>query len=81
MPKPNLASMSIDELLRLREDIGKVLSHRANELKNQLSKLGGEIRSGRSNSLKGRKVPPSIAVHRARLGPGAGPDQLGLLWR
>jgi DNA-binding protein H-NS len=48
-----------DALLKLREDIGKVLSRRADELKAQLSRLGGEIsyqKRGRRKSLKGRKI-------------------------
>jgi DNA-binding protein H-NS len=58
MAKTSLASMSIDALLKLREDIGKALSRRANELKMQLSRLGGEIgkKRGRRSSLKGRKA-------------------------
>jgi DNA-binding protein H-NS len=59
MAKTNLASMSVDALLKLREDIEKVLSGEAAQLKDQLSRLGGEIgykgREGRS-LLKGRKV-------------------------
>ena len=43
MAKSNLASMSVDALLKLREDIENALSRRADELKNQLSRLGGEI--------------------------------------
>src|SRR5437870_1112402 len=59
MAKPNLASMSVDELLKLRDDIGNVLSRKANELRSQLSKLGDEIsprKRGRGRSLRGRKV-------------------------
>ena len=59
MAKTNLASMSVDALLKLREDIGNVLSRKADQLKDQLSRLGHEIgsrkRIGRS-SLNGRKV-------------------------
>ena len=60
MAKTNLASMSVDALLKLREDIGNVLSRKADQLKDQLSRLGHEIgsrkRIGRS-SLKGRSIP------------------------
>jgi DNA-binding protein H-NS len=59
MAKTNLASMSVDELLKLRDDIGNVLGRKANELRNQLSKLGDEIRPrkrGRGSLLKGRKA-------------------------
>jgi DNA-binding protein H-NS len=57
MPKPNLSSMSVDALLKLREDINKALGRKANELRSQLSMLGGAARQ-RRGPLKGRKVPP-----------------------
>ena len=60
MAGTNLASMSVDALLKLREDIGKVLSGRMDQLRDQLSKLGGEVSNGRrsrGSGLKGRKVP------------------------
>jgi DNA-binding protein H-NS len=52
--------MSVEALLKLRDDIGKVLSQRAVQLEEQFSKLGGEAssgRRGRRSGLKGRKVP------------------------
>jgi DNA-binding protein H-NS len=61
MAKTNLALMSVDELLKLRDDVGKALSQRTNELQGQLSRLGIEIGSktrARKSALKGRKVPP-----------------------
>src|SRR5262245_16249651 len=58
MVRTNLASMSIDALLKLRNDIAKVLSRRADQLKDQLARLGHEIGSQKkSSSLKGRKAP------------------------
>jgi hypothetical protein len=60
MARTNLSSMSVDALLKLRDDVGTALSRRADELENQLSRLGGEIghtKRGRRASLKGRKVP------------------------
>jgi DNA-binding protein H-NS len=57
MPKPNLSSMSVDALLKLREDINKTLGRKATELRHQLSMLGGAARQ-RRGPLKGRKVPP-----------------------
>ena len=60
MAKSNLASMSVDALLELRDDIGKVLSQKAVRLEAQLSRLGGEAgsgRRGRGSAMKGRKVP------------------------
>jgi DNA-binding protein H-NS len=58
----SLSSMSVDTLLKLRDDIGTVLSQKTNELKDQLSRLGADVgigrRGGRASSMKGRKVPP-----------------------
>jgi hypothetical protein len=52
--------MSVEALLKLRDDVGKVLSGRMDQLKDQLSRLSGggigEVR-GRGSMLKGRKVP------------------------
>lgn len=59
MARTNLAAMSVDELLKLRDDVGKVLSQKADQLNNQLSKLGGELgagRRGRGSAVKGKKV-------------------------
>jgi DNA-binding protein H-NS len=60
MPKPNLSSMSIDELLKLREDISRALDRKANQLRSQLSMLGDAAANkvGQRGSLKGRRVPP-----------------------
>jgi DNA-binding protein H-NS len=61
MPRTNLASMSVDALLKLRDDVGKVLGRKTGQLKDQLSRLQGEgaVSWGRrrGGSLKGRKVP------------------------
>jgi DNA-binding protein H-NS len=56
MAKINLASMSMDALLKLREEIAKVLSRKAAELKDQLSRVDGDIGYRRGSSLKGRKI-------------------------
>ena len=63
MAKQNLASMSVDALLQLRDDITSTLSRRAGDLKRQLARLGDWGSSGgrttaRKTSLKGRKVAP-----------------------
>jgi DNA-binding protein H-NS len=60
MPTTNLASMSVDTLLKLRDDIGRVLIQKADQLKYQLSRLGTEIdgvRPSRGSAMKGRKAP------------------------
>jgi DNA-binding protein H-NS len=59
MVRTNLASMSIDALLKLRDDIGKTLSGKAAQLRDQLSRLGDEAdfkRRSRRSSLRGRKA-------------------------
>ena len=59
MPKPNLSSASLDALLKLRDEIEEVLTRRAAQLRDELSKLGHQIGSKgkvRGSSLKGRKV-------------------------
>ena len=57
MPKSNLSAMSVDALIKLREDINKILDHKGNELRRQLSMLGGAAQQ-RKGSLRGRKGPP-----------------------
>ena len=60
MAKTDLSSMSVEQLLQLRDDVGKELNRKSTELRSQLARLGGEIasRRGRGGSLKGKKVPP-----------------------
>jgi DNA-binding protein H-NS len=58
MPKPNLSSMSVEALIKLREDVTKVLDRKANELRDQLSMLGVGFAHKWKGSLKGRKIPP-----------------------
>ena len=43
MARTNLGSMSVEALLKLRDDVGKVLSQKAVQLEEQLSRLGGEV--------------------------------------
>jgi DNA-binding protein H-NS len=46
--------------LKLRDEVGKALSRKAGELRDQLSSLAAELgyqTQGRRSSLKGRKVP------------------------
>jgi len=53
----SLTSLSVEDLLKLRDDVGKMLSQRAIQLENQLSRLGAESwRGSRGSSLKGIKV-------------------------
>jgi DNA-binding protein H-NS len=62
MPKPNLSSMSVDALLKLKAEVEKTLNSRAVQLRKELSKLGhrdvSKLRSLVGGSpLKGRKAP------------------------
>ena len=74
MARPkSIASLSIDALVKLRNDIGDVLSQRAGDLRRQLSLLTGSDsrgrggrRGGRRSALKGRKVP---AKYRSKKNP------------
>lgn len=63
MAKQSLAGMSVEALLKLRDEITSALSEKAGELKRQLERLtgGDSVKNGRRTgrlSLKGRKVPP-----------------------
>ena len=60
MPRAGLRRMSIDELLKLRDDVGNALNQKAKELGDQLARLGSEAapaRRGRGSTLRGRKIP------------------------
>src|SRR5215469_12034652 len=81
MARPrSLASMSVEALLKLRDDIGSVLSERADELRSQLSRLGGgNGRRRRVSAMKGRKVAPKYrdpATGETWAGRGARPRWL-----
>ena len=64
MARPGkLASMSIEALMKYRDEVEAALGRKADELTSQLSKLdGGAARIGRPgrrvSSMKGRRVPP-----------------------
>ena len=74
MAKTNLGSMSVEQLLQLRDDVGKELNRKSTELRSQLARLGGEIASsrGRESSLKGRKVPPKYRDSAGNIWAGRG---------
>ena len=58
MPRPsNLGAMSVDQLLKLRADVEQVLTRRAVQLRDELSKLSGSNKKVGRSSLKGRKAP------------------------
>jgi DNA-binding protein H-NS len=49
--------MSVDQLLKLRTDIEQVLTRRAAQLRNELSKLSQSSGSSGGSPLRGRKAP------------------------
>src|SRR5262252_5086426 len=53
-----LQSMTVDALLKLREDIGTVLGYKRQELETQLQRLDGAAKRSSRRSLKGAKVAP-----------------------
>jgi hypothetical protein len=57
MARMNITRLSVDALLKLRDDIEAALIRRAEELRNQLATLGGDAAlKGGGRSLRGRKV-------------------------
>jgi DNA-binding protein H-NS len=66
--------MSVEQLLQLRDDVGKELNRKSTELRSQLVRLGGDIAPGRGrgSSLKGRKVPPKYRDSAGNIWAGRG---------
>ena len=55
---PNLNSMSVDQLLKLKAEVEQVLTRRAAQLRSELSKLSGKaVAGGGGHPLAGKKVP------------------------
>ena len=57
MAKASLASMSFDALVKLRDDVGEMLSRQASDMQKQLARLTGSV-SGTDvgNGRRGRKA-------------------------
>jgi DNA-binding protein H-NS len=74
----SLAAMSVDALLKLRDEIGRVLTSKVGDLKRQLSALtgtsvgNGRKRGRKAGSLKGRKVAPKYKGPGGELWAGRG---------
>jgi len=71
----NLGAMSVDQLLQLRDDVGKELNRKSTELQSQLARLGADIapsRGRRGSSLKGKKVPPKYRDSAGNVWAGRG---------
>jgi DNA-binding protein H-NS len=72
MAKQSLSSMSVDALLKLRNDIGVVLDQKADTLRSQLRSLGQNDRGSRGSSLAGTKVAPKYRGPNGELWSGRG---------
>ncbi len=80
MARPSkFASMSVEALFKLRDDIAKALSSRASELQQQLSRLTGAAPAkrrgrppGKSHGLKGKKVAPKFRGPKGETWSGRG---------
>ena len=64
MAKTNLASMSVNALVKLRDEVSAALSKRANSLKKELAALGADYAEvgriaiyGRKKAKKGKVAP------------------------
>ena len=55
MPKQRLASMSVDALLKLRNDISGILSRRAEALRRELRSLGEDYKEVGRIAIYGKK--------------------------
>jgi DNA-binding protein H-NS len=71
MARPkNLSLLSVDDLLKLHDEVTAVLDRKASELRSQISRLGGGAadngawRGRRGSVLKGRKVAPKYRSKR-----------------
>src|SRR5262249_47481528 len=79
MPTPsNLSAMSVDQLLKLRSDVEEVLTRRAVQLRDDLSKLSGSREKVGGTSLKGRKVPVKYRDRSGNTWAGRGVQPLWL---
>ena len=76
----SLTTMSVDALLKLRDDIGSMLSHKTQELKKQLHRIEAQTwvasasRTPRAkpHPRKGMKVPPKYRGPSGELWAGRG---------
>jgi DNA-binding protein H-NS len=82
MAKQNLAGMSIDALLKLRNQIGAALSHKASELKSELKAIGADYadvgRIAVYGKRAGRKVAPKYRGPNGETWAGRGAQPLWL---
>ena len=77
-----LTSMSVDALLKLRQQIGAILSDKASLLKKELAALGDDFepsrRPMRGSALAGIKVPPKYRGPNGQTWAGRGAQPVWL---
>ena len=64
--KASYASMSVDALFKMRDEISEVLSSRASDLQRQLARLTGTKKRGRPAGKKARKGKKVAAQFRSK---------------
>ena len=69
--KPDLASMSVQALVNLREEIANVLSRKADEFRAQLAAIN-DAAQAHSSEKKTRKVAPKYRGPKGELWSGRG---------
>ena len=80
MAKSDLASMSVEALIKMRDEVIQTLSRKSSEIQRQLTALGeGWVSSGKKavgrpkgSTLKGKKVAPKYRNPKNRRKPGLG---------
>ena len=79
MPRPsNLGAMSVDQLLKLRSEVEQVLTSRAAQLRDDLSKLSGSRDKVGTHPLAGRKAPIKFRDKSGNTWAGRGAQPLWL---
>src|SRR5262245_34532741 len=78
MAKQDIAKMSVEALIKLRNDIGRALSRKAEALKHELEAIGADhagidlITPRRRTSIAGRKIPAKYRGPKGELWAGRG---------
>jgi DNA-binding protein H-NS len=76
MPKVDLAGMTVEALMDLREQVDETLLKRRAEIEQQLERIavvgGARIVRGGGSALRGRKVPPKYRGPKGETWAGRG---------
>lgn len=69
MARSNIASMSVEALFKLRDDVARAIADRAADLRRQLSQLTGDKPARASKTRKGRKGRKVAPQFRSKKNP------------